>query len=215
MMRLAYRSMTRFPRNDVFFFMCFALVFCSSCGGNGGDSENNPVGSGTNLATSLTLEGWSEFENGNWTIALDNFEKATDADADFIEAYCGLGWSWIKLRGLESAVEYLAKAVDLESISLDAYAGLAIALRDVEPADYEGAITAADTVLSQDTAYVFLHDLSFDWRDLRLILAQSQFAVGAYEEAYRQVLALGGATIDPLSHDFVELLLAEIEDLGR
>lgn len=49
---------------------------------------------------------------------------------------------------------------------------------------------------------------------MRLILAQSHFALGQYAEANDQVGQLGGNMQDPLSDTFVEDLLAEIERLG-
>lgn len=64
-------------------------------------------------------------------------------------------------------------------------------------------------------AVTLLLAATLDWRDLRLILAQSHFALGEYTDANAQVTLLGGTAPDPNSPTFVEDLLAEIERLGR
>jgi hypothetical protein len=97
----------------------------------------------------------------------------------------------------------------------DPHAGKAIVQRDLEPVDYSAAIASANAALGVDADYEFEHDNRLDWQDLRIILAQSHFALGQYAEANTQIGALGGTMQDPSSPAFVEDLLAEIERLGQ
>jgi len=96
----------------------------------------------------------------------------------------------------------------------DPDAGSAIIRRDLEPVDYSAAISAAQAALGANATYVFAHDTALDWKDLRLILAQSYFTLGQYTNANSEVQALGGNTLDPQSPTFVADLLSEIQTLG-
>lgn len=159
-------------------------------------------------------QGWEAFEAGDFADARSHFEEAIAEDSADSEAHNGLGWVNMKLDDLQGALTSFDAALTHGFTGADPHAGKAILLRDLEPVDYAAAIASANTALGTESDYVFAHDADLDWRDLRLILAQSHFALGAYDEANSQVGTLGGTMQNPDSSTFVEDLLAEIERLG-
>jgi tetratricopeptide (TPR) repeat protein len=180
-------------------------------GGCGSSDE----GDGPTPPSTLVDQGWEAFEAGDLADAKSNFEAAIAEDLANSEAHNGLGWTNMKLDDLQDALTSFDDALTHGFTGADPHAGKAILLRDLEPVDYAAAIASASTALGIESDYVFVHDADLDWRDLRLILAQSHFAMGAYAEANSEVGALGGSVQDPASSTFVEDLLAEIERLGQ
>jgi tetratricopeptide (TPR) repeat protein len=183
-----------------------ALLACGDDGGGPGVDDPTPQ--------SLTASGWEAFEAGNWTGALANFGEAVGLDSTYGEALEGRGWALARLDSIEASAAAFGEAVDAGRDSASTHAGLAAVLRDRSPADYSGAIDAARAALLRDGGFRFAHDPSFDWSDLRLIVAQSCFALGRYTEANQEVVLLGGSAANPSADTFVEDLMAEIERLS-
>ena len=191
---------------------CLAcLLTAFGCGGDGG-------GGPSDTAASLTAAGWALFEKGEYEAAMTKFNQALALDATYSDAYNGLGWSNAKLDSLGEALGSFGECLILNGTLADAYAGCAPVYRDyeTEPAHFDSAIAAASQALILEATYAFGHDTSsnpFDWRDLRIIIAQSHYGLGEFLDANAQVLALGGVTLDPGLPTFVEDLAAEIERL--
>jgi tetratricopeptide (TPR) repeat protein len=187
-------------------FVCLVLVL--GCGGDGG-------GGPSDTAASLTAAGWALFEKGEYEAAIVKFNQALGLDATYSDAYNGIGWSDAKLDSLGEALMNFGECLVFDNTLADAYAGCAPVYRDyeTEAAHFDSAIAAASEALALEATYSFSHDTSFDWHDLYLIMAQSHYGLGEFEDAYTQVVALGGITLDPESDTFVEDLAAEIERL--
>ena len=185
------------------------LAVCGLLLSGCGDDDNGGV-----TAEQLTGEGWTLFEMGEYSAARAKFEEAVALDGAFADADNGLGWTWLRLDSLAVAVSSFDAALAKGLPSADPYAGQAVAYRDLEPVDLTLAVAAADSALDREIRYTFSHDPRLDWKDLRLILAQSYFGLQRYAEASAQVDSLGGAVPDPNSERFVEELLLEIERLG-
>ena len=185
------------------------LLFLSLGAGCGDDNGNNHVID----PIEATADGWTAFDQGNWVAAEEHFRTAIEADSTFSEAHNGLAWCCAHQDSFQDANQHFDMAIALGITSAEPYAGKAAVLRDTSPADYEGAIDAATEALTIEPGFTFGHDTTFDWRDLRLILAQSYFALGQYFDANAQVDSLGGDVQDPDAEDFVEALLKEIEVL--
>lgn len=195
--------------------MC-AMVVAVGLGSCGGGSDG-PVGTGgggggdTLPATNIS-EGWERFEAGNYIGANVKFTAARMAGEDVGEAFNGLGWTALK----RNSVGWARNMFD-SSLARGAYdpvepmAGRAIASWDLQVPD---AISSAEGVLAADPSFVFAHDGTLDWHDMRVILAELYFLALRYDDANDQVLALGGAPQEPSSPTFVEDLLAEIERLS-
>ncbi|MFH1313735.1 MAG: tetratricopeptide repeat protein [Candidatus Eisenbacteria bacterium] len=186
-----------------------ALVLClfMGCGENGCKPEATPE--------QLTREGWDRFEDNQYQGALLKFDQALGRDPGHGEAYNGVGWCCANLDSLEAGIDAFDHAISHGVITADPRAGKAVIYRDLEPVDFQTAIGWADSALAIDSDYVFSHDTSLDWKDLRLILAHSYYGLSQYDEAKAQVDILNpGNTLDPGSDTYVEDLLAEIQRLG-
>ena len=175
--------------------------------GCGSDSAAPPL--------SLVEQGWAAFEAGDFAKAEDLFAQAIAQDSSNAEGYNGIGWSQMKRGKYTQALASLDEAVMRGHSGADPHAGRAILLRDIEPVDYDAAIFAVLDAIAADATWTFEHDTSVNWRDLRLISAQSHFALGDYTVANSEVGALGGNMQDPLSPTFVQDLFTEIERLGN
>jgi len=163
----------------------------------------------------LVDEGWNAFDIGDYNTAASTFIQAIDEDASNSKAHNGLGWALLSLGNLENSIVSFDAALSNDFTGADPHVGKAIILRDRRPVDYAATINEAKLALSMNEDYVFLHDVDLDWKDIRLILTQSYFAVGAYIEANNQIELLGGNVQDPTSATFVLDLLAEIQALGQ
>ncbi|MDH3215763.1 MAG: hypothetical protein OEN01_05655 [Candidatus Krumholzibacteria bacterium] len=163
---------------------------------------------------SLVEQGWEAFENGDFFVAANKFQQAITDDPANAEARDGFGWSSLKLGNLQDAQTSFDEALVNGFAGADPHVGRAIVLRDISPPDFTAAIDAAGAALAIDSVYQFAHDTELDWRDVRLVLAQSHFALSAYDQANAQVGLLGGNMQNPASTTFVADLLAEIERLG-
>jgi tetratricopeptide (TPR) repeat protein len=180
-----------------------AMMILISCGSSGG-TEPEP---------DRVAEGWAAFEAGNFSGAQAAFEEAVAAQSSNGAAHNGLGWAKLQLAALPEAKTSFSTALDRGFVGVDPHAGLAIVYRDLPPVDYDAAIASANRALAVEPGYVFAHDATLDWRDLRLVLAHSLFALGRYVEANAEIVALGGSSQDSNSATFVEDLLREIERL--
>ena len=164
----------------------------------------------------LVDEGWNVFESGDYDAAASAFIQAITEDASNSEAHNGLGWALLSLGNLKNSLLSFDAALANSFTGADPHVGKTVILRDHRPpVDYAAAIAEANMALAIDGDYAFAHDPKLDWKDVRLILAQSYFATGAYIEANNQVELLGGNVQDPASPTFVLDLLAEIQALGE
>jgi tetratricopeptide (TPR) repeat protein len=182
-----------------------ALLLAAGCGGDGG------AGPGA-TAEGKTEEGWTLFEAGDYSGAVGKFDEALSIDDTYADAYNGLGWSFANLDSLARALTNFSLSI-ANGMSGDPHAGSAPVYRDVDPPQFDDAVLTATTALSLDRRYIFEHDTTFDWHDLHLIMAQSQFGLGLYELANAEVDSLGGNPQNPASPSFVEDLAEEIERL--
>jgi tetratricopeptide (TPR) repeat protein len=185
-----------------------AVMMLGGCGSSDGGVDPNPL-------PTLVEQGWDAFETGDFADAKSNFEQAIADNPTDNAAHNGLGWANMRLDDLQGAVTSFDAALTHGFAGADPHAGKAIVLRDLEPVDYDAAIASANTALGIESSYAFTHDAGLDWKDLRLILAQSHFMLGEYIEANAQVGVLGGTMQNSASPTFVEDLLAEIERLGQ
>jgi tetratricopeptide (TPR) repeat protein len=196
-------------RNGTIGVLLLLAVTVAGCGGGGTSGpEGEPTGQ------ELVAEGWEAFESADWTEALARFQAALSADTVPVDAYSGLGWTYASVDSLRLALGFFDAAIGAGDPTADPYAGKAIVLRESAPPDYAGAVIAATEALVRSPRYRFAHDETFDWRDLHLLLAQCSFALTWYEEAGAHVDSLGGTVPDPSSHDYVEELSLEIEELA-
>jgi tetratricopeptide (TPR) repeat protein len=163
------------------------------------------------VVTDHIAEGWSLFEQGDYAGAVEEFQVGV-AD-DKYEAYNGLGWSYAKLDQLSDALTSFNAAISASTAEPDPYAGRAPVYRDLDPPRFDEAKNTAQKALAKDAQYEFEHLAAFDWRDLRIIMAQSYYSIGDLDSAKVMVDALDGKSLDPASDTFAEDLAEEIERL--
>jgi hypothetical protein len=153
--------------------------------------------------------GWSLYESGDNVGATTVFTAVIASDIQNAEAHNALGWAATQIGNTEQGKLEFLKAIECGMTTAAPYAGLAFALMDIAPADFHGAISSALTALEISPEWVFAHRTSLDWRDIRLVLAISYFAIHDFDSANQQVEILGGTQ----SSD-TETLMNEITRLG-
>jgi tetratricopeptide (TPR) repeat protein len=187
--------------------MC-GLALVGGCGGGDGGGPGD-------TAASLTEDGWERYEAGDYAGAVGKFNAAIDLDANYKDAYNGLGWSHAKLDELDDALTNFNLCISKGDTRPDPLAGKAPVLRDLDPPQFQNAIDAAVAALAKDSDFVFEHYEDFDWHDLRLIKAQCYFALNMYSQAVVEIVALGGSIDDPTSaSEIAEEIEALEEDFG-
>ncbi len=195
----------------------FIAGLCSTtllvgCGGGGGGGEP------TETAADLTNQGWALFVQGKYEEAIERFTRATQLDANYADAYNGLGWSYAntKVDSLAKALINFNLCIAKDTTHADPYAGRAPVYRDLNPPQFQDAINTATTALTKDSDYEFVHYTDFNWRDLHLIKAQCYYGLKEYTQALAEVVILDtDYMLDPGSPTFVRDLAAKIEDLAR
>jgi len=185
-----------------------ALIALPGCGG-GDSSGPDPA----TVAAALTAEGWALFEAGSLDPAEVKFRAALDALGTFADAHDGLGWSLAYLDDLIGSNGSFQSAIANGHAGADSRAGWAFVLAEKTPSDLAGAIARAGDALALEPRFVFAHDTTVTWWDLRLLRAQAYFEVDSLSKAAAEVESLGGI-VPPPGPDFADSLLLEIERLG-
>jgi len=160
----------------------------------------------------LVLEGWEKFGYRGYANALEKFLEAIDKDDSYAEAYNGAGWASARLTNLSDAVNYFNQCIALSSTNADARAGLAFTYNAQK--DYQSAIDQANSALGVNAVWIFSQDKTLSHRDLRVVLAESYFALGNLTASLNQVLILNPSfSADINTFDGKSSLSEEIERL--
>ncbi|NOZ63101.1 MAG: tetratricopeptide repeat protein [Calditrichaeota bacterium] len=133
----------------------------------------------------LTADGWTQFENGEYTLALNNFKEAIRASDTYVDAYNGAGWTNARQQNLSDAASYFSQCLNLDANYNDALAGnsfLAHARKD-----YQTAVQDGNKVVANDPNWDFSHDANIDIVDVYLVLAESYFALQDFTNSLLQV----------------------------
>ena len=155
-----------------FIILILSLLSFFSCEDNGGRPEIT--------AGELIASGWVNFEAGEYTSAINDFNSAITKDASAFEAYSGIGWSQIRLDRIDEAeINYLT-ALDGNYAGKEVLAGLAAISLATE--EYTTAIGYAESILNIDPDWVFEHDNTVDYKDVWLIVATAYFHEGDFAE---------------------------------
>lgn len=180
------------------------------------------AGSGNDLTDeiqAMLLEGWQDFEAGDYPAADARFDEALmKANLNSLysalvpQAEVGRGWTKAYRRDFGNAKALLLQAVDRfqadAGTKLDAKAGLALVYLALN--EYSSALARALEVLASP-GYSFAHDTRVNVRRMRLLAAQAYFSLGNYQGAAGQLDILAPAqaphAIDP------GVLLGQIQEL--
>lgn len=157
-------------------------------------------------------EGWQAYQAGEIQKAKEKFVSALSLDDSYAKAYNGLGWCEFRLGNLSEAGEAFSSAIENDTTLLDAHVGFAG--KSLAVGEYKSVVEHATIVLNSSSNYVFSHDPSITYYQVRLMLAEAYFQIGEYKKAFEQVSLLNPDNkIIPESESFIEDLAQEIETL--
>ena len=143
---------------------------------------------GGQSAQQLINQGWAKFGAGDHAGASADFNAALGLDPQAYEAYFALGWAELRMShaGLaQNAFETYLDSVSSGSNIPDAKAGLALAYHAQDM--FNDAIDAAEEVLGANPTWSFSRAPSIDYQDLALILAQSYYEIGDFDQSLQAV----------------------------
>ena len=221
---MAMRLRSRTHPACLMVLVCLALsALMLSCGGD-------TPWSSWQRASEVNEDGWALYAEGDYAGAAIEFEAALEIEPAFTEALLGLAWCKSHDGEFEAALDDYDTVLASGEFETDAYAGRAAAALAATEASL--AVASADSALSRSPSYEFGRHEEYNWRDLRLILAQAHFALGQYAYAQAEVDLLDPDNgldpgdsetwvVDGLVHPTYEAalameieLLCSIEDIG-
>ena len=163
------------------YYLLPLCLFILSCGIFEND-EPEPE----STAEEFIAMGWMNFESGLYQDAIGDFNDAVIKDPSALEAYSGLGWSYIRIDSIENAESNFLTALNENYAGVELLAGLsAISLAWGQ---YLDAIEYAESVISANSAWVFEHDSSIDYKDIWLLAAIAHFHEGELDEVESAIL---------------------------
>ena len=95
--------------------------------------------------------GWTFFDEGQYSKAIDEFRSAINIDPDFKEAHCHLGVIYIEQEKYSEAIKSLKNAINIDAAFKEAHFNLALA--HLELGEFEDAANAAHVALRIDPNY--------------------------------------------------------------
>lgn len=141
----------------------------------------------------MTDYGWVLYEQGDYSNSATWFQNAIENDTTYKDGYNGLGWSYGKLVVIDSSIKYLTKGIPFEKgdyddtdVDNEIKAGLCFAYNARgDSGDDFLSIIFGDSVLAKtsgplQTQWVFSHDTTLNYLDLRLTLGMSNYKIGSF-----------------------------------
>ncbi len=166
----------------------FALLTLFGCS-SGGD-ETPVVPNPPDTPAEFTTEGWNYFKVDNYDEAVTSFNSALALDNSYAEAMAGKGWCQLmqaaSVLDANSSIVLFNQAQAAGENENYVKAGLAAAQLASAGDFLDDAITNAGLVLSDNPAFVFEYQITFDSRDLILIRSFAHVVVGDFELALAQ-----------------------------
>jgi len=183
------------------------ILVISGCGDDDDDDD-------VDEAEDLVKDGWSLFASKDYSGAAGKFDEAL-ASKDIApvvsaDAYVGMGWSSGKMANIPEAIANFQSALSQDSQNADAHAGIALAYLAND--QYDDAITSANQALSIDSNYQFTWTGITSY-DLRLVLAESYYYKGNFENAQKELAKFDPEVedLDPDSEGYAVMLLEALD----
>ncbi len=154
----------------------------------GGCSKDDKPVAGADLTPEQQVDqGWSYFEEGDYSRALTEFEAASGRNPNLSDAWNGEGWALGKLpERLAEAPSFFARALQTDTARYDAIGGWAFAAYQL--GNWQSAINKSDSLLHRRPGWRFLHETTLNEKDLQLLKAAAYFNLGNYASSYSTVL---------------------------
>jgi len=178
-----YKYLNRLPLTLLLSYLLILAIGCKK------------QGSPEPTADDLIVDGWSEFEQGNYPVADDLFNDALTLDNTSGEGYAGRAWTKAKLDDLPSAEDNIQLAIDNAYSEYHVYI-LMGALHFVAGEYAQTDSIIAPILLNIQTDWVFSHDMSIGYRDFIIIEAAALYYLGMHTEIVPLITILD-ATLQP------------------
>ena len=185
--------------------VCTAVLLCA-CGGGTGLGPGEIQKREDRLKERLETD-WDHYRAGEYRSAINSFTQ-TLGQADVLEgteairtkvkseAHNGIGWSFFQSQYLDSAAVAFRQATRLNRRNVDAWAGWSgVALAQAKFSDAESyapqaleidpLYDSANRHFDEQLAIFELGHDRFDWRHIRLVLAEVYFQLGWYSASDR------------------------------
>lgn|GEM_PF-1951311 len=193
---------------SIYILFAAAMLFIWGCEHS---SDDIPTGVPVNVE-SLIETGWDNFSSGNYGEAIDNFLEASSRDAEAIEAYLGLGWSYMrdgqfntaksKIDGVWSLMSLgvVTDPTEIARYSAESYACLAGVYTGLYPENIAVncplVVSYVDSTLLVDADFVFTYDADVDREKLLVSKADAQFAMSDFAGALYSISELDSTLIN-------------------
>ncbi len=143
----------------------------------------------------LANYGWELFESGDYSESNQWFIESIGEDSTYKDGYNGIGWSFGKMRDLESSVIYFHQGLQYEqdpnivaNTRREILAGLCFAYNAL--GNDSLAIIWGDTLTgnwTENTSWSFSHDTTITHLDVYITLSASYFSEGDFENSLSRV----------------------------
>jgi tetratricopeptide (TPR) repeat protein len=187
------------------YIILISIIIFWSCS----DYENQTIPNDYSTVDLLIEEGWNDYQNKDYTLAIEKFEDAASRNAQNTEAYIGKGWSQLRLTNYYQAeIEFnmvlnLAAEFDDNESLADGFAGLFI-IKNAKRFDVETdpeqnpteddilemmleILEMGESALQHDSQYTTDHDPEFSSDELHIMLSQSYFYLHRFQESLEHV----------------------------
>jgi tetratricopeptide (TPR) repeat protein len=178
-----------------------------------------------------TRMGWDAWTTGDFDNAIRYFGNAIKVDENYMPAFNGLGWTFMRLQDTATSVNYFEDGVlygaayaDSDADKRGLYVGLTYALEAAD--DFGGAIAAGETYLAMDPPPESPGDNRGTWKhpyderltayDAYIILAVCYFAKGYPNKCVDTVHYMQRKINETPEYQFTNwsALAAKIEDMA-
>ncbi|MBD3182078.1 hypothetical protein GF312_07290 [Candidatus Poribacteria bacterium] len=178
------------------------------------DSEENIVLPSLKPYDLKIIKGWLSFQDQAYEDAVMFFHEAKEIDPLNSTSHIGLGWGYAMTGQMEKSISSFQSAIERDSGSTASYSGKAFVY--LAQRNYKKAISNGyQAVLLGGENYSFQHLPQVNYRNLRLLMAESYYALGQYDKAQNQIDIIDPENdLDPNKSDYVEKMILKIENLG-
>lgn len=171
------------------------------------ESEDIPTGPAITVDR-LISDGWTAYAQGEYDQALTNFSDAANAEANNLEAYLGMGYTFAQQREFSRAIQNLGNVIALgavlvadEFITPEYYTTLKVEASAGKAATYLGdrayddAVAWADSVIEEDPEFAHRWIDDFGILEVKRIQAEAYYGAEEYAECMFVVDELTGSFI--------------------
>jgi len=207
------------PRKLIGFSLAIILLFLWGC-----ERESDDIPTGAPLSVQEFLDsGWENFEAGNYSQALADFNEAASRDAGETEAYLGLGWCRLRLQQYNLAISNASSVIQDVNANVvpaslamqyktESFACLVGSYQGLYPADLENCymvVSSVDSVLEYDANFVFTYDEDVNTTSLIVSKADAYFALSDFNNA---LVTITGLDPDSTIYNNPDVLVNVIDD---